>query len=132
MALFIIFKTTVPEGTPLSLLLVRWGSLFFSCFVLYSPTTTDIYPLFTCDPLQFTLNTLRLFCTVRTKILYIFLIYFLFKVVVYPLASLIYLRFRGLLPVLAVVRRLACLGIRLTLPPSPRIAHNRAIKGLEV
>lgn len=91
---FIIFDTTVPEDTPLSLLLVRWGSLFFSCFVLYSPTTTDIYPLFTCDPLQFTLNTLRLFCTVRTEILYIFFIYCLFKVVIYPLASLIYLRFR--------------------------------------
>lgn len=38
---FFIFDTTVPEGTPLSLLLVRWGSLFFSCFILYSPTTAD-------------------------------------------------------------------------------------------
>lgn len=92
---FIIFDTTVLEGTPLSLFLVRWGSLFFSCFILYSPTTADIYSLFACDPLRLTLNTLRLFCTVQTEILYIYLyIYCLFRVVVYPLASLIYLRFR--------------------------------------
>ena len=94
MVSFIIFKTTVPEGTPLSLLLVRWGSLFLSCFILYSPTTADIYSLFAYDPLQLILNTLQLFCTVRTEILYIFFIYCLFKVVIYPLASLIYLRFR--------------------------------------
>ena len=94
MVSFIIFKTIVPEGTPLTLLLVRWGSLFLSCFILYSPTTADIYSLFAYDPLQLTLNTLRLFCTVQTEILYIFFIYCLFKVVVYPLASLIYLRFR--------------------------------------
>ena len=67
MVSFIIFKTTVPEGTPLSLLLVRWGSLFFSYFILYSPTTTDIYPLFTCDPLQ----TIILYSTDRDTI-YIF------------------------------------------------------------
>ena len=75
MVSFIIFKTTVPESTPLSLLLVRWGSLFLSCFILYSPTTADIYSLFAYDPLQLILNTLQLFCTVRTEILYIFFLF---------------------------------------------------------